>query len=71
MSLTINAILMIGFLQLRGQLDVVDDRIQRVVATQAESQDLMRWMNRMRDCLVEMDAPGDTLADLQKSCGSP
>ena len=69
-SLAINAILAIGFLQLRGHLDVTNHRIERIHATKADSQVLTKWTNRIRDCLDEIADRDDATGDLQRSCSS-
>jgi hypothetical protein len=55
---------------LQGQLDVTNHRIERIDATKADSQDLTRWANLIRDCLDEIADRNDATGDLQRSCGS-
>jgi len=67
-SLALNALLSVGYLQLRGQLDDAKQRIERVDEVKLEAKDLTRWVDRMRGCLDEVANGEGEAGSIPKAC---
>jgi len=57
-SLAINLLLAVAYLQLRGQVGDTEHKVRRLVVMQADTNELIRWANRMRSCMNELAAEG-------------
>jgi len=58
LSLALNGFLIVTCMQLRGNLDATNRKVEQNSAARADSEELIRLTNRMRGCLDEI-ANGD------------
>jgi hypothetical protein len=54
LSLALNAFLIVTCMQLRGNLDAMDRRVEQMSTVKADSEDLNKWTSRLRGCLDEI-----------------
>jgi hypothetical protein len=69
LSLALNLFLIVAFAQLRGNIDATNRRIERMSTVKVDSEELIRWTNRMSGCLDELANATNGSNDLPKSCG--
>ena len=58
LSLALNGFLIVTCMQLRGNLDATNRKVEQISTAKADSEELARWANQMSGCLDEM-ANGD------------
>jgi hypothetical protein len=68
-SLALNLFLIVAFAQLRGNIDATNRRIERMSTVKVDSEELIRWANRMRGCLDEIANGDNGDKTVPRSCG--
>ena len=70
LSLGLNVILAIGYVQLQGNLDAANRQMERLEATKADSQDLTQWKNRVLGCLNVIANQRERAGAVERACGN-
>ena len=68
LSLALNAFLIVACVQLRGNLDATNRRVEQVSTAKADSEELTRWTNRMQGCLEDLANGDNGSRKVPKSC---
>jgi hypothetical protein len=67
LSLAINVLLAVAYLEQRGRVNETARKVQRLEVSKADTNDLIRWTNRVRTCMNELAADG---VDQPKKCAT-
>ena len=69
LSLALNAFLIVACVQLRGNLDATNRRVEQMSTAKADSEELTKWTNRLQGCLDVLANGGNGSENVRKSCG--
>jgi hypothetical protein len=61
--------LIVACVQLGGNLEATNRRVERISTIKADSEELTRWANRMRGCLDEIANGDNGDKTVPRSCG--
>jgi hypothetical protein len=67
LSLAINVLLAVAYLEQRGRVNETARKVQRLEVSKADTNDLIRWTNRVQTCMNELATDG---VDQPKKCAT-